>query len=182
MKIALFTVIILTIVCSFTACKEPEKGPEESSTAATTASSVISAPQAFVPAENGFVFEYDGTRVVLGTAADAVISALGEPRSVFESPSCAFEGIDKTFFYNDFYIQTFPWENEDYISVVHFQTDGVGTVEGLYIGMDAGDMFRLYGEVYTKDLGMYTFTKNGAELAVLVEDGEIVQITYYLIQ
>jgi hypothetical protein len=130
-------------------------------------------------AEDGFVFANSGVQIVLGAPAAEITAALGEPRSIVREPSCAFDGFDVTYIYNDFYVETFPVKDVDYINIIDFLNDGVKTSEGLYIGMETSDMIRIYGENFKKEQNMHTYEKNGTELAILTEDDIIIQITYY---
>ena len=50
------------------------------------------------PQEENFSFTYNGTKITLGAEAAPIIDALGEPRSYTEEPSCAFDGMDKTYY------------------------------------------------------------------------------------
>ena len=56
------------------------------------------------PQEENFSFTYNGIKITLGAEAAPIIDALGEPRSYTEEPSCAFEGMDKTYYYGSFYL------------------------------------------------------------------------------
>ena len=67
------------------------------------------------PQEENFSFTYNGTKITLGAEAAPIIDALGEPRSYTEEPSCAFEGMDKTYYYGSFYLSTSPLNGKDFV-------------------------------------------------------------------
>jgi len=133
----------------------------------------------FAAAEDGFVFVFNNVRVVMGAPSENIITSLGEYRSRRVEPSCAFEGYDVTYIYNDFYIECFQFDDNFYVHVVDFTNDNVRTAEGLYIGAGFDDMVKLYGDGFRRDFNMHIYERNGTELKILVEDGVVVQITYY---
>jgi hypothetical protein len=47
------------------------------------------------------------------------------------------------------------------------------------VGSTLDKMLEIYGDGYEKENEMYRYKKNGTELAVLTEDDEVTQITYY---
>ncbi len=128
----------------------------------------------------GYLFEYNGVTIGADMEADPIISALGEPDQYFESASCAFEGLDKTYSYGSFEITTYEADGVDYINAIWFNDDLVETKEGvcLFEGMDK--MTSTYGENYTKDeTGRYTYEKDGMKLKFTVNsEDEIISIGY----
>lgn len=128
---------------------------------------------------SGYSFEYNGVTVPMNTDAAPVIAALGEPQQYFEAESCAFKGLDKTYYYSGFELTTYPKDaNTDYISSVYFKDDSVSTSEGIYIGSTVDDMLAVYGEDYTGGDGSYTYKKGEASILFIAEDGEITAVTY----
>lgn len=81
-----------------------------------------------------YVFNYNGIAIPINAEAAPIIAQLGEPLSYFESESCAFEGIDKTYTYQSFVLDTYPLNGADYVSAVRLTNDTVNTAEGIYIG------------------------------------------------
>ena len=79
----------------------------------------------------GYVFEYNGVKIGMDMEAAPIIAALGEADSYFEAPSCAFEGLDKTYSYGSFEIDTYEQNGKDYISTVFFCDDLIETPEGV---------------------------------------------------
>jgi len=111
-----------------------------------------------------FAFTYKGISIAMHAAAAPLIEQLGEPKSYTESPSCAFSGLDKTYFYGSFYLSTYPVDGTDYVLAVWFADDSVATDKGIYIGSKKEDVIAAYGEsdngsslVYTKDNSTLTF-------------------------
>ena len=84
--------------------------------------------------EEGFCFVYNGAEITLHAPAEPIVEALGEPKKYTESPSCAFDGLDKTYFYGSFYMDTYPVDGNDFVYGWWFADDSVATQEGIYIG------------------------------------------------
>ncbi|MDR1704835.1 MAG: hypothetical protein LBS19_09170 [Clostridiales bacterium] len=174
--------IIIAAICVLPGCNkaEPKDAPSEPDNLPASAQ-LAQTGQAGKSNERseGFVFRFNNTDIIMGGAADPIIEALGEPREVFEETSCAFDGIDRFLYYNDFQLNTFPLDGADYVWSVNFLTDSAETQEGLYVGSTLDKMLEIYGDGYERENEMYRYKKNGTELAVLTENGEVIQITYY---
>ncbi len=128
--------------------------------------------------EQDYVFEYNGITINLNSNAEPIIKELGEPMEYFEAESCAFQGLDKTYYYNGFELTTYPNGDDDYISSIYFRDDSVSTPEGIYIGSSAEDVLEAYGNEYTGGENTYIYTKGDTSLTFIVENGEVVSITY----
>ena len=127
---------------------------------------------------SGYVFRSGD--VVMGMNEDVapVLEALGESLSYAESQSCAFQGLDKIYTYGGFDIYTYPVEDKDYINSIYFTDDTVSTPEGIRIGSTEEDMVAAYGEDYTEEFGVYTYTKEKSMLSFIVTDGIIESVEY----
>ena len=107
-----------------------------------------------------------------------VLAALGEPLSYFEAPSCAFEGLDKTYTYSGFVITTQPGEGEqDYINSVRLTDDSVVTPEGIYIGCSADDVTAAYGEG-SRTENVISYTKGDSAMNFILEGDKVISIEY----
>ena len=130
------------------------------------------------PQEENFTFAYNGTKITLGAEAAPIIDALGEPRSYTEEPSCAFEGMDKTYYYGSFYISTYPLDGKDYIYNLWFADDGVATDEGIRIGSTQSQVEDAYGKKCFNGTNSFMLTKGQSRLVILIEDGKVSSIRY----
>ncbi len=128
--------------------------------------------------EQGFVFDYNGTSIIVNTDVEPVLKELGEPLDYFEAESCAFQGLDKTYYYNGFELTTYPNSEDDYISSIYFQDDSVSTSEGIYIGSSVDDVLKAYGEDYSGGENAYIYTKGDTSLTIITQDDEVISITY----
>lgn len=126
----------------------------------------------------GYVFEYNGVKVGMDMEAAPIIDALGEPSYYFEAPSCAFEGLDKTYSYGSFEINTYEQDGKDYICGVFFCDDLIETTEGVALDETKADMIAAYGEGYKEEYGMLVYEKEGMKLKFLLTGDEITSIEY----
>lgn len=128
-----------------------------------------------------FSFVYNGTKIALFAPAEPIIDALGEPKNYTESPSCAFNGMDKTYFYGSFYMDTYPMDGKDYVYGWWFADDSVSTGEGIYIGATQAEVEKAYGADSFNGDNAYAVTKNDGTLTVIVEEGVVTSIQYAII-
>lgn len=135
------------------------------------------APEANDTPEN-FAFSYNGTQIAMKTDAEPIIAALGEPIRYMEEPSCAFEGMDKTFYYGSFYLSTYPDGGKDYVQSVWFADDSVSTQEGIHIGMSQADAEAICGAENFNGDNAYILTKGQTQQTILLEDGAVSSVQY----
>lgn len=123
-------------------------------------------------------FTVNGNKIEMGKDATDVLAALGEPKSKTEEASCAFEGLDKTYFYGSYYITTFPnGEKENFFSA-WFVDDSVTTEEGIYIGVSKQEVEDAYGADTFNGSNAYVITKGQSQLTVILKDDVVSSITY----
>lgn len=128
--------------------------------------------------EENFSFTYNGTKIMLDAEAAPIIDALGEPRSYTEEPSCAFDGMDKTYYYGSFYLSTYPLDGKDYVYSIWFADDSVATNDGIRIGTAKAQVEAICGADYFNGTNAYTQTHGNTKLTILMEDGMVSSIQY----
>ncbi len=128
-------------------------------------------------AAKGYVFMTGGITVEMDGDMNPILAALGEPVSYFEAASCAFEGLDKTYTYNGFEIDTYPAQDKDLISAVILKDDSVTTAEGICIGDSLEKVQGAYGEGEQEN-GMVVYEKDGMKLCFILQEDSIVSIEY----
>lgn len=169
MKKLLILLLALIMVASLAACggdtNEETKGTEDTSG---------------TPAD-GFVFEYKGTKISIHAEAAPILAALGEAKSYTEQTSCAFEGLDKTYYYGSFYLDTYPNGDKDYVYGFWFADDSVSTEEGIYIGATKAQVEKAYGADAFNSNNAYIITKGDTTLTVILEEGVVTSIQYAMV-
>ena len=131
--------------------------------------------------EENFSFAYNGTKITLDAEAAPILDALGEPRSYTEEPSCAFDGLDKTYYYGSFYLSTYPMEGKDYIYNLWFADDGVATDEGIRIGSTQSQVEDAYGKECFNGTTSFVLTKGQSRLVILIEEETVTSVSYEVI-
>jgi len=128
----------------------------------------------------GYIFTYRNYDVFLGSRADELLEALGEPTDIFAAESCAFLGMDYIYYYPGVHFTTFSPDGEvDYILTVTFNDDSVETAEGAYIGMSMEQIMSIYGEPSETNAARTSYIKDGMSLNFIFDEGVLIDITYY---
>ena len=160
MKKLIIAVLVLSMLLCFAGCG----GKEEA------------AP--VVPAADGWSFDYNGTKIAMNADAAPIVEALGEPKNYTEETSCAFEGLDKTYFYGSFYMTTYPAGDQDYVFSLWFVDDTLTTAEGVYIGAEQAEAEAAYGADAFNGTNAYVVEKGASKLTVLIDEGYVSSIQY----
>ena len=128
--------------------------------------------------EQNFSFQYKGATISLHDAAEPIIAKLGEPVKYTESASCAFEGLDKSYYYGSFYLETYPQGDKDFVSGWWFADDSVTTPEGIYIGSSKAEVEKAYGTDGYNGSNAYTVNKDAGMLTIILENDVVSSIQY----
>ncbi|HAN21660.1 MAG TPA: hypothetical protein DCP51_08325 [Clostridiales bacterium] len=131
--------------------------------------------------DKGYKFEHNGVIIKMNAQSAPVIDALGEPKEYFEQASCAFQGLDKFYYYSSFEINTYEINGVDYILGVNFKDDSISTIEGIYIGSKLSDVNEAYGGDYKDENGSRTYTLGDTKLQFIVENNIVTAINYIAI-
>ncbi len=188
MKKSFALILIFCMLLALSAC-----GGEEDSAASTAAGTTVSGSTEAATQANGsetdpteteaaqdtgFVFVYQGVEIRLNADMAPILEQLGEPISYTEAASCAFEGLDKTYYYGSFYIDTYPDGDKDYVYDFWFSDDGVATTEGLYIGATEDLVTAAYPDAVYNGENAWTLTTEEGVLTILMADGVVTSIQY----
>ena len=168
MKKILSLIAVVCLLLTFAGC-----GGETPSTP--------SGSNAPTPATDGFTFTYNGTEIVMKAPAEPIVAALGEAKSYTEEASCAFTGLDKTYYYGSFYLETFPQDGKDYVFGLWFADDSVATKEGIYIGATQAQVEAAYGADNFNGANGYELTKGETKLTIILQDGVVSSIQYSIV-
>ncbi len=169
MKKLISLILVLTMALTLAACgnggnettppaKDPAEGP------------VITDP--------GYTFKVDTTEIAMHAPAAPVLDALGEAMSYTEEASCAFEGLDKTYYYGSFYLTTYPIGDEDFVYSLWLVDDSMSTPEGIYIGATQAEVEAAYGADGFNGSNAYVITKGLCKLTIILDGGSVSSIQY----
>lgn len=168
MKKIFALILALTMVFALAACGG-ETAPETTAPAAN-------APGKTDP--NSWKYTVRGVDVLMNAEAAPVLEALGEPVSFTEEASCAFTGLDKTYNYGGFFLQTYPIGDKDYIYSVWLMDDSSTTPEGIYIGATQAEVEAAYGADSFNGSNAYILKGTTSTLTIILTDGVVSSIQY----
>ena len=169
MKKILALVLALAMTLTLAACGG-ETTPE------TTAPAAQNTPA--TPDAASWKYTVQGVDILMHAPAAPILEALGEPVKYSEEASCAFTGLDKTYYYGGFYLQTYPMGEEDFIFSAWLVDDSSTTPEGIYIGATQAEVEAAYGADGFNGSNAYIMTGTTSTLTIILEDGVVSSIQY----
>lgn len=179
MKKLICLLLSLCLALSLAACGgDPSQGGETTAPSSGDTTPVQTNPVETTPKEEGFTFTVNGTKIAMKADAASILSALGEPKSYTEETSCAFTGLDKTYFFGNFYLNTYPQGDKDHVFAAWFADDTVTTAEGIYIGASQADVEAVYGTDGYNGTNAYIMNKGESKLTIILTDGVVSSIVY----
>lgn len=131
--------------------------------------------------EENFSFTYQNISITLGAEATSILEALGEPRSYTEEASCAFDGVDKTFYYGSFYLSTCPIDGKDCINTIWFADDTVATEDGIRIGASRTQVETICGKEAFDGKNSFVLSRGNSKLTILLEEDTVKGVRYEII-
>ena len=170
MKKIFALILALTMVLTMAACGG-ETAPETTAPASGTAAPVT-------PDASSWKYTVRGVEIQMHADAAPVLEALGEPVSYTEEASCAFSGLDKTYYYGGFYLQTYPMGDEDFVFSLWLVDDSSTTPEGIYIGATQAEVEAAYGTEGFNGSNAYIMTGTTSTLTIILTDGLVSSIQY----
>lgn len=126
----------------------------------------------------GFIFTYNGVEIAMHADAADILTQLGEPKSYTEEASCAFDGLDKTYYFGSFYLQTYPKGDNDFVYCVWLVDDSVETAEGIYIGATQAEVANAYGAECFNGSNAFILSSGMTTLTIILTDGTVSSIQY----
>ena len=127
---------------------------------------------------DNYTFTYSGTKITVNTDVTPVLAALGDPTKYYESESCAYQGLDKTYTYPLFVIYTYPSGTGDMISSIELKADAVATEEGIKIGSSKDEVTAAYGAPAEEKGSVIKYKKGETVLSFVFTDNAVTGIVY----
>ena len=171
MKKIIALVLALMLVLTMAACGG-ETAPE------TTEAQAPAAAGHREPDAASWKYTVQGIDIMMHAEAAPILEALGEPVSYTESASCAFTGLDKTYYFGGFYLETYPIDDVDYINSIWLVDDSSTTPEGIYIGASKAEVEAAYGAENFNGTNAYRMTGTTSILTIIL-DGDLVTSIQY---
>lgn len=181
MKKILSLVLALVLVLSMAACGGEAPTQTLGPNAPAASDPAVDTPTVDTPVQpdpDSWTYNVRDVDVMMHAPAAPVLEALGEPVSYTKEASCAFTGLDKTYFYGGFYLQTYPIGDEDYIYSVWLIDDSSTTPEGIYIGAPQSEVEAAYGTTGYNGTNAYIMTGTTSKLTIIMDNGVVSSIQY----
>ena len=156
-KLLSLSIAFLLLISLFAACQKAEEEKE---------------------GEASYVFKNGDVSIAIDAEAAPILESLGAWKDYAESPSCAFEGMDKVYTYAGFEIETYCLSGVDYIACVRLLDDSVKTEKGIAIGSTKDAVKDAYGEPNEASDSALTYQTSGMKLQFLLRDGVVCDIQY----
>ena len=101
-------------------------------------------------AEADLSLTVDGVNVTAKTEMDQILADLGENYEYSEAISCAYEGMDKTFDYENLSLYTYPDGDSDRLMEIYCVGGNVTTSKGITFGATKAEIIAQYGKDYVE--------------------------------
>ena len=176
MKKIFALILALVMVQSLAACGGNANTPGNTDPNSGNNSPVINLPAQ--PDPNSWKYTVGDVEIMMHAPAAPILEALGEAVSYTEEASCAFTGLDKTYYYGGFYLETYPVGEEDFVNSVWLVDDSSTTPEGIYIGASQADVEAAYGAENFNGTNAYIMKGTTSTLTIIVESGVVSSIIY----
>ena len=194
-------VLVLVMAASMAACSDAKKVENKNDGTTTTAASQnadASASQGdsqpaasendpgsvevTLDTKDNFVFKYENVDITLGAEPTEILAKLGEAKSKLDVPSCAHDGTDHVYTYNNMVLTVYQATGAEtgYISDVRLSSDLVATPEGLEIGMTTDDAVAKYGDADKATDTTWIYKRGTSELMLTISANKIVAIEYLI--
>ena len=177
-KIIILFILALTLVGCSNNNSENSSENKSGNNSETSSTNGNSNGDSKSDAVDNYVFIYSGITIAVEDEAKEILEQLGEPMEYFEAPSCAYQGLDKTYYYNGFEITTYTDNDTDYIANVLLVDDSVTTREGIYIGSSVDEVVNKYGSDYETSVNQYVYTLGETGLQFIFEGDVVISIMY----
>ncbi len=181
---ALVMVFVLAACSSNDKKAEPEGTPADSTASAETSENKEEKkeeekePETENKEDNPLYFEYKGVKIWIMDEAEAVESQLGDPISVFEADSCAFQGKDIFHYFDGVQFQINDVEGTDRVTAITVADDTIKIPQGLSIGNPESKIEEALGAEHETAPGMYIYTHGTTRLQIGVKEGKVSEIVY----
>ena len=166
MKKLIAFLLVAVMLCCFAGCETPN---------------VQETPGGNEPVQDSFSFTYKGTKIALHAPAEPIIEALGGDPEYSESTSCAFDGLDKSYGYGSFYLETYPIGDKDYVYGWYFVDDLITNDEDIGIGSTLADVDAMYGLENYNGSNAFQIKKGSGMLTIILENDVVTSVQYAII-
>lgn len=120
----------------------------------------------------------DEKKIYILQPVKEAIAALGEDYEYFEAPSCASDGLDMFYYYQNITVMANELDGEKVITDIYFKNDTVSTPEDIRINSEYADVVNQYGSDYDLNGTAMEYTDGDTVLSVDIKDGKVASVEY----
>lgn len=132
--------------------------------------------------EIGFSFFYNGYNIDIGAKWKDVQGKLGDYNSTFVAESCAYQGTDRYYYYDNFEIMTSEIDGKELVTDIFIEKENVEAVNGVCVGMGLSDVAKNMGPAdKTTENGLVYYGGN-VNVQINTRDDKVVSVEYYYVQ
>lgn len=172
-RILIVAVVICMIAMLFVGCGENEQNNQDNLPAAAMGSF----------SSNDIALIIEGKTYRSSENVNTLLKVLGDNYMYSEAISCAYDGLDKSYSYDNIDVYTYPDKDIDRVSEITIYGGDAETGKGLKVGDTVKRMEELYGTGYSEEgitliyeIPPKQANAEGASLYVTVEDDIIKSI------
>ena len=177
MKKILSALLIILFLLGVSACANDSQG-EQNQPMSSQPAAPNNNMKPSVPAPKGFGLVYKG--VVLIPGGEYPRGELPEPEYYYIDATDAQGGETVIYNFHDLELSVYRTGNTAVIHKISVINPYLKTREGLALGDPLADVVKIYGNIYTVDGDVWSFTNDRTEFTVLTQDGFVAGIEYRL--
>ena len=156
-----------TVLC-FVGCKEEGDYEEVGTTGSES--------------QTNIEFIYNGKSVSIGEKWTSAKDKLGEFNSTFVAESCAYQGTDRYYYFEDFEVMTSEIDGVELLTDIFIEKENVVAVNDVCVGMSLADMAMKMGPADKTTENNYIYYGNKVNVQINTRDNKVISIEYYYVQ
>lgn len=130
--------------------------------------------------QSDLYLQVDGTAYRCRDNIEQIIADLGEDYTYAEGKSCNYDGLDKTFTYENATFYTNPLSEGDMVSEIYSESNEITTSRGIGVGAARADVLNAYGEPGEQDESLLLYRASAEigqpALCFELEDGIVTAV------
>lgn len=125
-----------------------------------------------------YYYEYENQKVYITQSIDEAVQILGENYEYFEAPSCASDGLDMFYYYQNLTLMANEMNGEKIVTQIYFKNDTVATPEGIRMNSPYADVVNQYGSDYKMNGTALEYAEGSTLFIIDIRDGKVASIEY----
>lgn len=158
--------VIAMLVCALWGCSKEDTGKD-------TENQTTQKQQ-----EKEYIYLHGEQKIAMGDDVEAAVKILGEDYEYFEAPSCAVDGMDMFYYYQNVTLVVNEIDGKKIVTGLWLLNDAVGTPEGIRIHSAYEDVIATYGSQYEMKGTVLIYSGNNVELSIGITEGKVTTLEY----